>query len=71
MKGPRYTGVGCVKMKSRGSSLKFYFHQFFIQDFIFGSLWLFAGFIRVCWSVAPVEKVNPRNLVSVDDQFRG
>ena len=36
-------GVGCGKMKCWCSSFKFYFHEFFIQDVIFKSLWLFAG----------------------------
>ena len=35
---------------------------------VFVSLWLLAGFYSM-FVVGPCGKVNPRNLLSVDDQF--
>ena len=48
-------------MKSRGSRLNIFCHQFFMEDSIFGSLWLFAGFY-VVFVAGPGGKVSPANL---------
>ena len=67
---PLNTGVGCVKVKYRVSSLKLCFCEFFFQDLIFGSLWLLARFY-VVYVVGPGRNGNHKNLMAVDDQSGG
>ena len=63
-------GVRCGNLRPRGSSLKLCFNQFFIQEFILGSLWLLAGF-HFEYDVGSGGKLKPRSLMSVDDRFEG
>ena len=56
------------QMKSTGLRLKFVFHIFFIQDFVFRYLRLFEAFY-FAYVVGHDAKVNPGNVLSVDDQF--